>query len=214
MLNSKMAKIITLFLIVLVSFYFLTTRFNPNPSHSYGDVLDEFNGVQVFYNGGVNQNSGRNLSADGYNLGIKYQCVEFIKRYYYQRFNHKMPDSFGHAKSFFDPAFKDGSLNTNRGLMQYHNGSQSAPQVEDIIVFGPWLLNPYGHVAIVSKVGPDSLEVIQQNPGPWGASRETFVLQASGGKWFVEHPRALGWLRKPPVITPIKPAVKDPAQPL
>lgn len=214
MRNSRVLKITVIVLLLLASLYFLTTRFNPNPSHSYGDVVDELNGVQVFYNGGVNQSSGRNLTADGYNLGIKFQCVEFIKRYYYQRFNHKMPDSFGHAKSFFEPALKDGGLNTHRALMQYRNGSQSAPQVEDILVFGPWLLNPYGHVAIVSKVGPNSLEVIQQNPGPWGASRETFVLRTSAGKWFVEHPRALGWLRKPPAIAPIKPAVKEAAQPL
>lgn len=66
-----------------------------------GMVVDEFNGVKVYYNGSISNVSGRNVAKDGYSLGLKYQCVEFIKRYYYERFNHKMPDSYGHAKDFF-----------------------------------------------------------------------------------------------------------------
>ncbi|MFA0963395.1 hypothetical protein AB9P05_16445 [Roseivirga sp. BDSF3-8] len=50
--------------------------------------------------------SGRNLTPDGYNLGLKYQCGEFMKRYYYLHLNHKMPDSYGHARDFFNPSLK------------------------------------------------------------------------------------------------------------
>ncbi|OCG61857.1 hypothetical protein [Gilliamella sp. GillExp13] len=64
--------------------------------------------MKVYYNGSINNVRGRNIAKDGYNLGLKYQCVEFIKRYYYQRFNHKMPNSYGHAKEFFDPSIVDG----------------------------------------------------------------------------------------------------------
>ena len=46
--------------------------------HQIGDVIDSFNGVAVYYNGPVNNVSGRNLSPDGYNLGQKQQCVEFV----------------------------------------------------------------------------------------------------------------------------------------
>lgn len=99
-----------------------------------GVVVDEFNGVKVYYNGHVGNVSGRNTSKDGYNLGLKYQCVEFIKRYYYERFDHKMPDSYGHAKDFFDDSIADGKINPKRNLLQYHNGSGSKPQVEDIFL--------------------------------------------------------------------------------
>ncbi|SUD83261.1 Uncharacterised protein [Stutzerimonas stutzeri] len=54
---------------------------------------------------------GGNLSKDGYNLGLRYQCVEFVKRYYFERHGHRMPDTYGHAKSFFDPSLGDGALN-------------------------------------------------------------------------------------------------------
>jgi len=51
------------------------TRFNPNSQHAVGDRIDELNGVAIYYNGGVNTVQGRNLSKDGYNLGLRYQCV-------------------------------------------------------------------------------------------------------------------------------------------
>lgn len=46
-----------------------------------------------------------------YNIGLKYQCVKFVKRYYYEHLNHKMPDSYGHEKDFFDNTIADGQLN-------------------------------------------------------------------------------------------------------
>ncbi|MFM7721875.1 MAG: hypothetical protein ACKO7C_02610 [Bacteroidota bacterium] len=34
-----------------------------------GDVVDEFNGVKVYYNGSVYHVGARNVSADGYTIG-------------------------------------------------------------------------------------------------------------------------------------------------
>ena len=75
-----------------------------------GAPLDTLDGVLVHHNGGMNNVSGRNM-VDGYNVGLKYQCVEFVKRYYLEHFNHRMPNSYGHAKDFFDPAIADGMMN-------------------------------------------------------------------------------------------------------
>lgn len=89
-------------------------KVNWNSKHEVGDIVDNFNGVNIYYNGGVSNSEGRNLSADGYNIGIKYQCVEFVKRYYYEYLNHKMPDAYGNAIDFYDKALKDGSINVKR----------------------------------------------------------------------------------------------------
>jgi hypothetical protein len=56
------------------------TTLDWNPRYRVGQEIDRLNGVAVFYNGGVGHSTGRNLAPDGYNLGIKYQCVEFVKR--------------------------------------------------------------------------------------------------------------------------------------
>jgi hypothetical protein len=95
------------------------TLLNWNPRYRVGQQIDNLNGVAVFYNAGVGHSSGRNLAADGYNLGIKYQCVEFVKRYYYEHLHHKMPDSHGNAKDFFNPALPGGSRNAQRDLLQF-----------------------------------------------------------------------------------------------
>ena len=172
------------------------TRLNWNPRHRVGEEIDRLNGVAVFYNGGVAHSSGRHLAPDGYNLGLKFQCVEFVKRYYYERLHHRMPDAYGHAKSFFAPDLPDGATNQQRGLLQFTNGSATQPRPDDLPVFGPSLLNRFGHVAIISSVTDSDVEIVQQNPGPFRPSRETIPLRHENGRWRLEHPRVLGWLRK------------------
>ncbi|MCL1826253.1 MAG: CHAP domain-containing protein [Betaproteobacteria bacterium] len=166
--------------------------------HMIGDVIDNFNGVNVYYNGSVSNVSGRNVTADNYNLGQKYQCVEFVKRYYYEYYHHKMPDSYGHAKDFFNSNLKDGDFNEKRALTQYRNPSQSQPKVGDLLIFGG---NRYGHVAIISEVKDDEIEIIQQNPGLFEKSRINIPVNFQNGLWSIEKSRILGWLRKNDEIT-------------
>jgi surface antigen len=171
-------------------------KFNFNTHYSVGQQIDSLNGVSVFYNGGVDHVSGRNVTNDGYNLGLKYQCVEFVKRYYHEHLNHKMPDSYGHAKDFFDNTLADGQKSEKRNLDQYSNPSHARPKVDDLLVFAGTALNKYGHVAIISNVTDQAVEIIQQNPGPFGKSREVFSLENKEGKWEIKNNRILGWLRK------------------
>lgn len=169
---------------------------NVNSDHEVGQEIDSFNDVAVYFNGGVSNVSGRNTTKDGYNLGLKYQCVEFVKRYYYEHLNHKMPDSYGNAKDFFNPALSDGQMSTQRNLTQYTNSSISQPKVDDLLIFDGTLLNRFGHVAIVSKVSDNEIEIIQQNPGPFEKSRVNFSLENKNGKWEIKDEKVLGWLRK------------------
>lgn len=182
--------------------FIAANNINLNPAHSVGDVLDTHRNVPVFYNGAIGHVSERTIAPDGYNLGLKYQCVEFVKRYYYQRFQHRMPQDRGHAKDFYNRQLPNGGLNAERGLLQFANAAGDMPAEEDLLVFGPWLLNRFGHVAIVSQVGPDYVEVIQQNPGPFGTSRERYKLLIEDGRPRIDAPRLLGWLRLPGTSEP------------
>lgn len=173
-----------------------TSLIRVNRAYEIGEKLDSYNGIPVYFNDHVENVIGRNLSPYGYNIGLKYQCVEFVKRYYYEKLKHQMPNSYGHAKDFFDAGLEDGSLNAERNLIQYRNGSSLPPREEDLIIFSGNALNPYGHVAIVTRTGEKELEIIQQNPGPYGKSRETYSLEKKNGKWTVGNFRVLGWLRK------------------
>lgn len=163
---------------------------------AYAQPIDNLNGVNVYYNGNVGTVTGRSIAADGYNLGLKYQCVEFIKRYYYDYYSHKMPDSYGHAKDFYDAAVPDGWMNQKRNLRQFSNGSISRPRTGDILVFAATRTNKYGHIGIVSKSGKNMIEMIHQNPGPGNDSRAVYRMQKQNDKWFVQNEQVLGWLRR------------------
>ena len=176
--------------------FLLVRKVNPNPKFEVGQALDSLNGVKVYYNGGVGHTGKRNVASDGYNIGLTWQCVEFVKRYYYEFYHHKMPDSYGNAKDFFDPSLKDGELSEKRDLIQYTNPSIEKPRVGDLVVFDGTTGNPYGHVAIISKVTAQTIEIIQQNPGPFAPSRVNFLLDTAGKPGYqIEEGRLLGWLR-------------------
>ncbi len=161
-----------------------------------GRVIDTFNGVDIYYNGRVANIQGRNVTSDGYNLGLKYQCVEFVKRYYYEFYNHKMPNSYGNAKDFFSYSIADGNMNAARGLRQFNNPSHARPKIGDLLVFGATQWNKFGHVAIISKVDNNSIEIAQQNPGSNNPSRKSYNLDTNNGTYNIGSPYVLGWLRK------------------
>lgn len=188
------------------------SRLNLDPARQVGDVVDSFHEIPVYYNGGVAHVEGRHTAADGYNLGLKWQCVEFVKRYYHDRFGLRMPDERGNARDFFNTAVDNGTLNVQRGLIQYVNGAGDLPAEEDLVVFGPWVFNRFGHVAIVTQVGPDFVEIIQQNPGVFGHSRERFPIVVESGVARVDAPRLRGWLHLPPSAAASS-ALRTPSRP-
>ncbi|MBJ2174951.1 CHAP domain-containing protein [Aureibaculum sp. A20] len=194
-----MVKKALLSIIILVTSYLIfnqVKKVNFNNKYEVGQPIDSLNNVIVFFNGGVGNVVQRN-TCDGYNLGLEYQCVEFVKRYYYENYNHKMPDSYGHAISFYDNSLTDNKMNKQRNLTQFSNPSQFKPAIGDLIVMRGTLLNKYGHVAIVSNLFMDKLEIIQQNAGPFSSSREIFELTKNNdGQWEIKNERILGWLRK------------------
>lgn len=161
-----------------------------------GDVIDAIDGVPVYFNGDIENVLGRNVTNSGYNLGLRYQCVEFVKRYYYDHLKHEMPYSYGHAKDFFDRKLSNSwrVWNKKRSLYQYRNGNYALPLKGDILVFGKDKYNPYGHIGIISEVGASYIEIIQQNHGR--ETRTMYRMVNSGGKYYIANEYALGWLRQ------------------
>ena len=159
-----------------------------------GTVLDTYRGVEVYENGPeITVSHGKHYAAGGYYYGQKWQCVEYIKRFYHDAMKHEMPSVWGHARDFFDPAVGHGQMNAQRGLVQFENGGAEAPRVDDLIVFRNGSL---GHVAIISKVTDDSIEVVQQNI--LGYPRARHALEERDGRYTVgTSNKPAGWLRLP-----------------
>jgi surface antigen len=75
-------------------------------------------------------------------------------------------------------------------LLQFYNENTVGPKVNDLLIFD----GEFGHVAIISKVEEDEIEVIQQNI--YMTPREHFNLHYENGKYTIgERRKPLGWLR-------------------
>ncbi|MDD4802230.1 MAG: CHAP domain-containing protein [Syntrophomonas sp.] len=188
-LSSRMIMIWMVFsLLEIVLIWYLLI-----PRIMIGDEIDSFKGVPVYYNGiDYEQNHGQNSAPDGYYYGYKWQCVEYIKRFYYLAKGHCMPDVMGHAKEFFDPLTPHGQINMARGLVQFRNGGQEKPRVDDLVVFND---SKYGHVAIITKVNRNSVEIIQQNASQ--NTRQDLKLQIKSGHYYLgDGKQPVAWLRK------------------
>ena len=164
---------------------------NHNPD--IGTVLDVYNGVPIYYNGFFTNVNGRNITNDGYNLGLKWQCVEFAKRYYYERYDIKMPSSYGNAKDFFDKNLPDQAYNKKRGMTQFRNTRNQPPQVDDLVIYGPSESNPYGHMGIIASIIDNKITLVQQNMGI--KSRQELILAEYEGIYTIADFNILGWLR-------------------
>jgi surface antigen len=92
-----------------------------------------------------------------------------------------MPDILGNARDYFDPAVAPGKMNYRRGMIQYLNGGEMKPQIDDLLVFNN---SPYGHLAIVTKTDSSSIEIIQQNANR--QTRQILTLHCQNGKYEIE----------------------------
>jgi hypothetical protein len=195
--NKKILFISLSAALLLISYFVIRgiVKSNPNPDFTVGQVLDSLNGVYVYYNGSLDNIEEESVSKDGYKLGLKHHSEEFIKRYYYENYKHKMPNVSGNPDEFFDAKIVDGELNLKRDLLQFTNPSFSLPAVGDILIIKKNKDFLHGHVAIVSNVYDGAFEVIQQNPGPFKSSRALFGYGDFGNKYKIDNNDVLGWLR-------------------
>jgi len=169
-------------------------RSKPSNHPSAQKAIDHYQGVPVYHNGSLGSVFGRHVTEDGYNLGLKYQCVEFVKRFYYEFYDFKMPQSYGHAQEFFDWSLGNGEMNRERGLFQYKNGGPSRPVQNAILIFGNDPATLYGHVGIITKVTDREIEMVSQNNGRNQKTRSKIPMKMRNGGYYIDSKYVLGWL--------------------
>ena len=181
----------------------------------FGTSLGSFNGVTTYSN--YNPPTGVDFHNYGSGIftGLKWQCVEYVQRYFYLQYGMNLYALSGgglNAYQFFGAA-------STLGLAAYtNNSSTTAPQAGDILCFSGGS-GGYGHVAIVRGTSSNErgqneldLDIIEQN-GTNDSSDAWFPLTytVSGGVYNVSaaHLSSLltvqGWLRK--VATNQRPSI-------
>lgn len=92
--------------------------------------------------------------------GIAYQCVEFVRRFFVQRYAKNLA-CYGQAVGFW--RYGEQNPDSYFDLRMANGASKQLPQPDDVIVFSKGPADKIGHVAIVRKVASGSVFIIQQN---------------------------------------------------
>jgi surface antigen len=120
---------------------------------TFGTYIGSFNSVNAYSNRVMGYLSYEYNYLNGTFTGMKWQCVEYVQRYYLQIYGMNIQPFMRNADSFYSNA-------SGAGLLSYPNGGSVAPQVGDIICSNG---GNSGHVAIVREVGSNYINVIHQN---------------------------------------------------
>lgn len=167
-------------------------------SDPYGTLLGNFNNINVYSNGTSGNVSNEYNYVNGTNTGMKWQCVEYVNRYYLSIYNMNIRIAGHNAVDYYPNA-------SARGLSSYPNNGTISPQVGDLLCFSG---NTYGHVAIVREVGANYLKVAQQNVSNSASDVNYNVsMSVSSGHYGVSGSSigsnyvCQGWLRKPATVS-------------
>ena len=136
-----------------------------------GDQVGSYNNVIAYSNN--SSDSGGSNYVNSYRTGLKWQCVEYCRRYYYMVFGIEMGANTN-ANGFYGNGW---------GLSKAANGGTQPPVLGAILCSAS---GAAGHVAIVREVGSNYIKVIQQN---WNNTTDdnahVFNMTVSGGHYTV-----------------------------
>lgn len=140
------------------------------------------NGVVAYCNS--SQYNFANHQLYGLPTGKKWQCVEFVRRYYMQIHRltfQSVADAYEMMKL---TEFIDMDTQQPRPCT-FYSRAESTPQKDDIIILEH---EEYGHTAIVVAVQGSQIRIAEQNWDPWVAPHYSRELS-------VNDPTIIGWLR-------------------
>lgn len=118
-------KILTILPVLIILIYVLCFHCieDTYAAEPFGTYLGEFNDVWVFSNGSDNYYSGEPNDIDGTYTGIKWQCVEYVRRYYLLKFGVDLASKYSgehaNANTWYDNADKmelDGHPNGGQSI--------------------------------------------------------------------------------------------------
>jgi hypothetical protein len=132
----------------------------------------------------------------GCTFGPEFQCTELAQRYAHYAWGEPANwYGFGGAGGDAASMWVSGPA-LPLPLMRFTNGGGAPPQQGDLMIFGSGWLGGFwdgtGHVAIVRDIGPNYVDIVQQNATPSGTDRLAVrgsLVTASG------YTPVVGWLR-------------------
>lgn len=130
-----------------------------------------FGEVQGYAPGGIPAYSNKHdmyfsgeRSIDGnFFCGFKYQCVEFARRWLYERKSLVLPDIPWSVHIFNLKEVFDASTAKPVRCVAINNGTAEKPVADSFLIYPSEEDNPVGHVAVITEVGDNWIRIADQN---------------------------------------------------
>ncbi|EAN88749.1 trypanothione synthetase [Trypanosoma cruzi] len=173
-----------------------------------------FGCVQGYAPGGIPAYSNKHesyfsgeRSIDG-NLfcGFKYQCVEFARRWLFERKSLVLPDVDWAVHIFNLKEVSDARTGKPVRCVAIRNGTAAKPVVDSLLIYPSDDYSPVGHVAAITEVGDKWVRIADQNHRfhKWDANYAAELpLIHEKGVWTILDPledevlKPLGWVTFP-----------------
>jgi hypothetical protein len=110
------------------------------------------------------RNLGTQKRKRGKTLGIKYQCVELLRRWLIKKHLVTFSDvPNAHAMFNLSHVTTVSKKTKKNQWLTIYNGTQSKPPLNAVLIWGKRGTKNNGHVAIVKKIQGDRIGIIEQN---------------------------------------------------
>ena len=160
-------------------------------------ALGEVNNVISYANNNTDANNYvNNIYANNIYTGLKWQCVEFARRYLIINYNITF-DSIDNAYNIFDlPYFISLKNNMIIPIRKYVNGSKTPPMKDSLLIWNSDHKKT-GHVAIITNINNDMITIAEQNynNNSWNGnnySRKLKIVFDNG--YYIKSNNILGWI--------------------
>jgi len=142
---------------------------------------------------------------NGIYMGVKWQCVEFARRWLYVNKGYIFDDVAMAYDIFQLRSVRDLTDNTELPINSFSNGSVRHPEPGCLLIWDEGgHFEETGHVAIITEVFPDKIRIVEQNmdfhrwPEGQNYAREIKAKIGSNGDYWLNCPsigsHILGWV--------------------
>ena len=125
--------------------------------------------------------------------GLKWQCVEYARRYLILTMNVTFGDVES-AYQIYNLFYATSIFNKEQKykFIGYPNGSAELPKKNDLLIFKQTLMSPYGHVAVITSVNSIEgyVEICEENYNQkWDfpSYSRRIILEKKNGQYYIKE---------------------------
>jgi hypothetical protein len=167
---------------------------------NYGDPLGSNRGVIAYANKGAKRFKIDYFFAQGVCTGLRYQCVEYARRWMVEVKGLTFSDVLVAADIWSLNFVRSISGNEQKQLKQRPNGCDIAPVVGDLLIYARAKHLPWGHVAVIVglELSAGKLRIAEQNEQDhfWAGDFSRELNVRTEGRNFVIEDKypVIGWM--------------------